>query len=190
MNKHIRALLVIIGIVILIFVGVFVWQKRADSLADEKSANSKIEINKTLPDFTTKTLKAAPLKLSDLKGKVVILNFWASWCGPCVEEMPSLIKLVKEFPQDVELVAVSGDSTRQDIDSFVKSFPELTELSNIHMIWDEDKSIMQTYEIYRLPESFVLDRNQKLVKRLSGSIDWHSVDAIKYMKELTHPATK
>lgn len=136
-----------------------------------------------LPDFTAKTLDGQTVQLSSFAGKVVILNFWASWCGPCVEEVPSLIKLVKEFKGEVQLVAISGDSNRNDIDVFLKSFPELKE-ANITLIWDEDRSLMKTYGVMRLPESLVSDRQHKLVKKLVGSIDWHNKDSIEYMNGL------
>jgi thiol-disulfide isomerase/thioredoxin len=112
------------------------------------------------------------------------VNFWASWCGPCIEEVPSLIKLLKTFPNELELIAISGDSNQADIDSFMKSFPEMKTLPNIHVVWDADKSLAQKYQIFRLPESFLLDKDLKLIKKISGTIDWHTEDAIAYIKQV------
>lgn len=136
-----------------------------------------------VPNFSYKDLSGQAFELESLKGKVVILNFWASWCGPCVEEVPSLIKLVKEFKGDVQLVAVSGDSSREDIEIFLKSFPELKS-ANIAIVYDEDRSIMKRFDVARLPESMVLNGEHKLVKKLVGSIDWYNQDSIAYMKNL------
>lgn len=136
-----------------------------------------------VPNFTAKDLAGNSFELVSMKGKVVILNFWASWCGPCVEEVPSLIKLVKEFKGDVQLIAVSGDSRREDIEIFMKSFPELKD-ANIKIVWDEDRSLMKQFEIARLPESMVLGTDQKLVKKLVGSIDWYNKDSVAYVQSL------
>jgi cytochrome c biogenesis protein CcmG/thiol:disulfide interchange protein DsbE len=191
MNKHLRALIVVL---ILAAVGgavaLVVKSRREQQVSSAEGEKPVVAINKQLPDFESKTIKNEPIKLSQFAGKIVILNFWASWCGPCVEEMPSLIKLVQAFPNDIDLVAISGDSNMEDIESFMKSFPELKTQPNIHMIFDQDKKLSQQYQVYRLPESFVLDRTQKMVKKISGTIDWHTEDAMTYMQELIHPPSK
>lgn len=136
-----------------------------------------------VPNFAFKDLAGQSYELESFKGKVVILNFWASWCGPCVEEVPSLIKLIKEFKGDVVLVAVSGDSNREDIEIFLKSFPELKG-DHMSIVFDEDRAVMKRFDVARLPESLVLDKEHKLVKKLVGSIDWYNKDSIAYMKAL------
>ena len=136
-----------------------------------------------LPGFEAKTLDGKTVQLSSFAGKIVILNFWASWCGPCIEEVPSLIKLVKEFKGEIQLVAISGDSNRNDIDIFLKSFPEFKG-ENITLIWDEDRSLMKTFGITRLPESLISDRKHRLAKKLVGSIDWHTQGSVDYLNTL------
>lgn len=188
MNKHLRALLIVGGLAILIVVGALAYKARSQKAADEVEGPQKaIQLKDELPGFEAKTITGQAIQLSQFKGKVVVVNFWASWCGPCVEEVPSLIKLMQTFPKDVELIAISGDSSQEDIDSFLKSFPEMKTLSNIHVIWDADKSLSQKYQIYRLPESFLLDKNLKLIKKISGTIDWHTEDAINYIKQVITP---
>jgi len=136
-----------------------------------------------VPNFSAQTLAGEKFELSQLKGRVVILNFWASWCGPCVEEVPSLIKLVKEFNGDVQLIAISGDSSLDDINIFLKSFPELKNV-DIRVVFDQDRSLMKMFDVARLPESMVLAKDQRLAKKLVGSIDWYTNDSIEYMKGL------
>lgn len=138
------------------------------------------------PNFVAKDLDGEEVELASFKGKVVILNFWASWCGPCIEEVPSLIKLVKEFKGDVQLIAVSGDSNRADIDVFMKSFPEMKG-ENIHIIYDEDRSLMKQFQVTRLPESLVLGLDQKLVKKVVGSIEWYNADSVAYIQSILKP---
>ena len=194
MNKHLRALLIVGGLTVLIiaaFLG-YKGQNRIDAEAGAQATTQKmIQLKEPLPEFSGKDLNGKDIQLSQFKGKVVVVNFWASWCGPCIEEVPSLIKLLKTFPNDLELIAISGDSNQADIDSFMKSFPEMKTLPNIHIVWDADKSLAQKYQIFRLPESFLLNKELKLIKKISGTIDWHTEDAIAYIKQVvagTEPA--
>lgn len=187
MNKHLKALSVVLGLVVVGLVGYSIYQNRAASDTSGSAEKAALTLGDVVPDFQAQTILGKSLQLASFKGKPVILNFWASWCGPCVEEMPSLIKLVKAFPKDIELVAISGDSNIQDIESFLKSFPEMKTVPNIHVIFDEDKSLSQKYGIYRLPESFVLGKDLKVAKKISGTIDWNTQDALEYMKKLSAP---
>lgn len=136
-----------------------------------------------VPNFEFTNLKTQKHNLKEFDGKIVILNFWASWCGPCIEEVPSLIKLVEEFKGKVKLIAISGDSSRADIDVFMKSFPGMNH-QDIQIVWDEDRSLMQMFDVARLPESLVLGMDHKLVKKLVGSIDWYNKDSVAYMNSL------
>lgn len=194
MNKHLRALLIVGGLTVLIVVAYLTYkgQGRTDAEAGASATTQKmIQLKEALPEFSGKTLDGKEIHLSQFKGKVVVVNFWASWCGPCIEEVPSLIKLLKTFPNDLELIAISGDSSQADIDSFMKSFPEMKSLPNIHVVWDADKSLAQKYQIFRLPESFLLNKDLKLIKKISGTIDWHTEDALAYIKQViagTEPA--
>jgi thiol-disulfide isomerase/thioredoxin len=186
MNKHLRALLIVGGIAALILVGTGLYLEKRQETADSAAEATKgsVQISQDLPGFKAKALSGRDIELSQFKGKVAVVNFWASWCGPCIEEVPSLIRLMKAFPNDLVLIAISGDSAQEDIDSFMKSFPEMKTLPNIHVVWDLDKKLSQQYQIYRLPESFLLNKELKLVKKISGTIDWHTEDAINYIKQL------
>lgn len=183
MKQHLKALLVVIVIAVL---GVWAFNTFYISKLKEVPASYVTLENmekEGAPNFTAKDLNGNSFELRSLQGKVVILNFWASWCAPCVEEVPSLIKLTKEFKGDVELIAVSGDSNREDIEVFLKSFPEL-QGSHIKVVWDEDRSLMKQFQVSRLPESLVLNKEQKLVKKLVGSIDWYTKESVSYMQSL------
>ncbi len=183
MQKHIRAAVIV---VILGVLGVWGFQSYMNSRGQDSSiaVKSLRDMEKSgAPNFSFTDLNGEKSELQQNKGKVIVLNFWASWCGPCVEEVPSLIKLVKEFKGDVELIAVSGDSSRGDIEVFLKSFPELKSL-NIRIVWDEDRSIMKMFDVTRLPESLVLDKDLKVAKKIVGSIDWYNSDSIAYVKGL------
>lgn len=186
MKKHLLALLVVV-----VLAAVGVWSFKTFYVSKLQEAPETIKTLESMetegaPNFESKDLSGKTFQLKELQGKVVILNFWASWCAPCIEEVPSLIKLVKEFNGDVQLIAVSGDSSLEDIEIFLKSFPELRNV-NIKVVWDEDRSLMRQFQVSRLPESLVLNKEQKLVKKIVGTIDWYNADSIAYVKSLLAP---
>ena len=144
---------------------------------------------KGLPEFELKTLEGQSLKLSQFKGKIILVNFWASWCGPCLEEVPSLIELVEAMNGQVELLAVSQDSSRPEVEAFLKAFPGIKN-PHIHVLLDLDHSVGRVYEADRLPETFVTNTESKLVRKIAGSMNWSSPDAIAFMKELLEKSKK
>jgi len=133
-----------------------------------------------VPDFEAKTISGRSIRLVEFKGKVVLLNFWATWCGPCVDEIPSFIRLAVKLPSDVVLVLISEDSELSEINTFLKSFANIAQ-PNIYVVWDNDRKLMKGFGSERLPETFVLKRDHKLAKKVIGSIDWSSADAIEYI---------
>lgn len=182
MNQHIKAIVIVLIVGAL---GVLGFNQLFGKKTDVTGTISSLEMfeNEGVPNFSAKDFAGNPFELKAMHGKIVILNFWASWCTPCIEEVPSLIKLVKEFKGDVQLIAVSGDSNIEDIKVFLKSFPELNDV-NIKIVWDEDRSLMKQFQVTRLPESLVLDKNHKLAKKLVGSIEWYNKDSIGYVNSL------
>ena len=116
--------------------------------------------------------------------KVIIVHFWASWCGPCVEEFPQLIDMVSSMKGEVVVYAISGDSVRSEIDVFLKSFPGAIRSQQMHIVWDAEKKNIQNWQVNKLPESYIYDSNKKLVKRISGAVDWSSADAKDFIKSI------
>lgn len=182
--SHLRAIIVVVVLILVGWLGFKVW-RAAPSTSEIVQENHTIdEMEKDgLPDFSAKNLFGKEINLKSYSGQVIVLNFWASWCTPCVEEVPSLIKLVKAYRGKIHLFAISGDNSKEDIEIFLKSFPELKD-ENIDIIWDEDHTLMKKYGVARLPESFVGNKDLKLAKKLVGSIDWYTSDAKAYIEGL------
>lgn len=127
-----------------------------------------------------KKLDGSSFSSKDLKeSSILVVNFWASWCGPCIEEVPSLIQLVQKNSR-IQVIAISQDSSLEDIQAFLKSFPGFKN-SQIHILWDEDRKLMGRFRSERLPESFVFNSKGKLVKKVVGSIDWASPSALEFL---------
>ncbi len=136
-----------------------------------------------IPVFDIETSDGKKLSLSNLKGKVVIVNFWASWCAPCVEEIPSLIKLVEEFNGKIALIAVSQDASIDEMNAFLKSFPSIKN-KNTFVVWKNRLELAKLFNIQKLPESFIASKDLKLVKKIVGTIDWYTLDSKDFMNAL------
>lgn len=124
------------------------------------------------------------VNIGDLgKGKIVILNFWASWCEPCAEEFPSMLKLLNEFRSDIVILAVSNDSSKGDIETFSKAFT-LYGVDGMHLLWDKDLKAAKAFQVGKLPESYIFGRDGKLLRKIVGTRDWANEDARTYFKML------
>lgn len=184
MSIYLRAIFAVLVAGGLIVWGFSIWKDKSFNTTAEMRLNLMEHMESVgIPAVKGKTLAGLEFDSAILDKKVVIINFWASWCAPCLEEFPSMIKLVKEFKGDVVLVAVSQDSARAEIDAFLKSFPEGNDPA-IHVIWDEDRSISKQYEVDRLPESFLAGTDGKLVTKVVGTINWYSDESVAYIKEI------
>jgi thiol-disulfide isomerase/thioredoxin len=119
-------------------------------------------------DFSLSLLEGETKNLSSYKGKVVFLNFWATWCGPCRIEMPSLEALYNKFSdKDLEILAVNCREDQATVSSFLKnegfSFPVLLDLNG---------RVSTNYGVQAIPTTFLIDRDGMIILRLVGSIDW------------------
>lgn len=133
------------------------------------------------PEVIVNSLKNVPLKLSDLKGKVVVLNFWATWCPPCREEIPSMMKLNSAMAgKPFQMVAISIDEGGVPaIESFFKQSG-----FSLPVYIDPDGKAAKTYGITGVPETFIIDKNGILVKKVIGPLAWDSADAIAFFEGL------
>ncbi len=128
---------------------------------------------KAAPEFTLSDINGKKVSLSDFKGKVILLNFWGTWCGPCTAEMPSLNRLYAALKNDGFVVlAVSIDPSDKPVRSFVSAkgitFP---------VLMDPDKeAYFDLYAVFALPTSFLIDRKGMIVAKVLGDREWDSPD--------------
>ncbi len=174
----------------ILLIGLFLFWKNQTRVPSEELITQIDQMEtKGLPDFELKTLEGQSVRLSQFKGKVVLVNFWATWCGPCLEEVPSLIELVEALNGDVELLAVSQDSSKEEIEVFLRAFPKIKN-PHIHILLDMDHAVGQIYEADRLPETYVTDTQNRLVRKVFGSLNWSTKEAIAFMKDILAKAKK
>jgi cytochrome c biogenesis protein CcmG/thiol:disulfide interchange protein DsbE len=116
--------------------------------------------------------------LSKLRGHVVVLNLWATWCAPCIEELPSLLALHKELP-DLEIVAVSID---QDPDVYHRFL--LQHHVDILTFRDADQRVNALYGTVQIPETYIIDRQGILRRKFVSAQDWTSPSIVNYLKRM------
>jgi cytochrome c biogenesis protein CcmG/thiol:disulfide interchange protein DsbE len=135
-------------------------------------------IGSAAPDFTI-TDSQKTVVLSQLRGKPVVLNFWATWCPPCVEEMPSLVQLQKQLGNKVTILAVSEDADDAAYKQFVHDHGV-----DLLTVRDTRQSTNEIYGTFKFPETFVIDSDGKIIRKFIGSTDWTSPDIVQYLNSL------
>ena len=140
-----------------------------------------LEVGSKAPAFVATDLRAnKAVTLADYRGKVVLVNIWATWCPPCRAEMPSMERLHKKFAgTDFRIAAVSVDGDafypdkEQTTPAQVLEFAQGLGLT-FDILQDPSGEIRRAYDIYGVPESFVLDRNGVIIKRVIGAANWEA----------------
>lgn len=133
------------------------------------------------PDFSIPTLTGGNIKLSDYRGKVVFINFWATWCATCKVEMPSMEKLYQRFKdQGFEMLTVSVDKDQALIQPFMKEY----NLSFPVLLDPESQVAKRKYKTTGVPETFIVNREGIIVHKAIGPRDWASEETVAAFAEL------
>jgi len=141
---------------------------------------------KPAPEISFTDADGHKLSLADFHGKVVLLNLWATWCGPCVEEMPSLDRLqAKLGGSRFVVLALSVD--RQGL-GVVKPFLSRTQIQNLATYLDPSGGAMRAFAVRGLPTTMVIDRDGKVAGRIEGMARWDSADAEALMRYYIGPS--
>lgn len=143
------------------------------------SGGHPTRIGSNAPDFTVQDADHS-VSLSQFRGKVVVLNFWATWCPPCIEETPSLVKMQTHLKdKGVVVLAVSIDADNAEYHRFLKSYNV-----NLVTVRDEARKASSLYGTFGWPESYVIDRNGVLRRKFIGAVDWTSPEIVEYLSKL------
>lgn len=166
------------AVAVVLCVGLLVGQQWADdSVAKGQVATAAVsseiipeQKRRLAPDFELVDLAGDLHKLSDYKGRVVFLNFWATWCGPCKKEAPSLQRLYQSIRgEEFELLAISTDKEKNPIGPFVDRY-NLT----FPILWDWEQKAAKHYRVAGIPVSLLIDRQGRVASRIMGGREWDS----------------
>ena len=132
------------------------------------------------PDFTLSDQSGRQQRLSDLRGNVVLVNFWATWCPPCREEMPSLQALQDKLGQrDLRILALSVDDSWETVNQFMKETG-----FTIPVYSDFNRQISSRYGTTQYPETYLVDKNGRVAYKVVGAADWTSSEMLKFLTVL------
>jgi thiol-disulfide isomerase/thioredoxin len=141
---------------------------------------SRLPAGSMAAPFALTTLDGKVVKSSDLAGKVVLVNFWATWCGPCREEMPSLARLQKQLdPAHFVLITVTTDVQPRGITHFLSQLGV-----SVPVLFDEDQEVSRSFMVRGLPTTVVIGRDGTLAGRAVGPRAWDSPEAVAVMRQV------
>lgn len=139
------------------------------------------KIDGAAPDFTLKSNQDGKnLRLEDMRGQVVMLNFWASWCGPCRQEMPLMDDIYKKYEKlGFTILAVNVDEDSADADRFLRDVPV-----SFPVLYDNESRISELYDVDAMPTTIMIDRNGNKRFLHRGYKDGYEKDYVKEVKKL------
>ncbi|MFD1360776.1 peroxiredoxin family protein [Lentibacillus salinarum] len=138
----------------------------SDAIADTDEVG--LEVGNIAPDFQLETMEGEQMKLSDLRGQRVMVNFWATWCPPCRAEIPDLQKFYEN--KDIEILAVNltdTESNRSDVQEFVADFG-----MTFPVLLDENTEVANQYQIQPIPSSFMIDSDGRIQFKALGAMNY------------------
>ncbi|PYV55867.1 MAG: TlpA family protein disulfide reductase [Acidobacteria bacterium] len=144
-------------------------------------------INTRAPDFTIQDSEHS-VTLSQLRGKIVVLNFWATWCPPCIEEMPSLVQMQKKMQdKGITVLAVSVDDDPNDYHKFLKDHS--IDLLTVRESGQRTPTgviapVSSRYGTIKVPETYIIDRGGVIRRKFIGPVDWNQTEVVEYLSRL------
>jgi cytochrome c biogenesis protein CcmG, thiol:disulfide interchange protein DsbE len=137
-------------------------------------------LGETVPNFTLRNDDGKVVALGDYRGQVVVLNFWATWCPPCIEEMPSLNRLAEHY--EGKGLVVIGLSVDEDADAY-SEFLASNQIKFL-TLRDAARNTSDRYGTRRFPETYIINREGRRARKVIGSLDWTGPQMISYLDEL------
>ena len=139
-----------------------------------------VGVGDSAPDFTVVADNGRTVSLDDFGGRLLILNFWATWCPPCIQEMPSLDELQKRFKDSgVVVLGLSVDKNEKD-------YRNLLSKANVSFLTarDPENRINQEYGTFKFPETYIISKNGKVIQKIIGPANWTDDNMVGYVRSL------
>jgi len=139
-----------------------------------------VDVGDKAPDFQITADNGRALSRSDFGGRLLVLNFWATWCPPCIEEMPSLDQFQRRFAASG--VVVAGVS----VDTNERAYREFLRKAGVSFLTarDPEARISSSYGTFKYPETYVIDSRGKVVRKIIGPADWMDAKMVSYIQSL------
>ena len=138
---------------------------------------------KNISNLVFKNSLGEDKSFSEFKGNILLVNFWATWCAPCIKEMPSLDRLQSKFNKNFKVLPISID--RDGIEK-VKNFYIKRKIKNLDQFFDFKNTLAQELELFGLPTSFFVNKDGIIIAKYEGDIDWDNDTVIKFIKYLNN----
>ncbi len=146
----------------------------------QSAAGPVIQEGDQAPEFALTSDAGRPIQLQDFAGKFLVLNFWATWCPPCLEELPSLNRFhIRYAPQGVVVLGVSVDEDR-------KAYQDLVEHAGVSFptVRDPERKVSRLYGTFKYPETYVISPQGRVVRKIIGPRDWGDSTIVEMMESL------
>ena len=173
-TKYIFTVVVVVGL--LAFVAFHIIPRNSSTGNGQTGSSAQASVNNqeqpsaensSVPSFVLMDLKGKEEQLQSYKDKLILVNFWASWCGPCNEEAPSMEEMYQKLhSQGLVVVGISIDHHAGEVEKFVKQYS-----ITFPVLLDTNESVASSYGITGVPETFILDSHYKLIKHVIGPLD-------------------
>lgn len=140
----------------------------------------RLSETRAAPDFTIEDLQGVTHSLSDYKGKVLVINFWATWCPPCVKEMPSLQQAWEQLRgEDIAVLAINMGEQKQAIEGFIQKYPV-----ELPILLDKEFDMADAWSVTGLPTTYVVDPEGQIVSQVIGERQWDDPDLLEEIRGL------
>lgn len=145
-------------------------------------SNGEKEEKIPAPDFTLPSLNSKKVSLKDFRGKYIFLNFWATWCGPCIDEMPSMERVYQKFKskKNFEMLAVSIDKGGAEVVEKFKAENKFT----FTVLLDRDSEVAGAYGVMGIPSTYLIDPQGFVINRAVGARDWGTKESMEYFEKM------
>ena len=170
MTRTDRFLAALLGVTLLVLIVVI-----ADSMREKLTV-----VGDAAPDFSARTDSGLTVSPTNFGGKVLVVNFWATWCAPCIRELPSLDQFSRSLRDSgVVVLGVSVDRNERTYRNFLNRVRV-----SFQTMRDPEARISGSFGSYRYPESYVIDANGKVVQKIIGDTDWTDENLVRFVKSL------
>tara|TARA_B100000579_G_scaffold434058_1_gene454091 strand:+ start:307 stop:810 length:504 start_codon:yes stop_codon:yes gene_type:complete len=151
------------------------------SYSDDKNQLLLHKEQKKIDTLNLLDISGQEFSYSSETNKVILINFWATWCAPCIKEIPELIQLKKKFKNEIEILFISVD---QNAPKVVPKFLEKNNLKELTIFNDQNLSIAQSLGVKIMPTTIILNKSFEEISRISGYINWLDPDSQKFIENI------